>query len=175
MFSEDDIQYALEATEVIYEPDRRIDTFGDTRFSFILLSEPMDSIGMSRVRTGWVEADKPKIIKPDLYNAIDVEGFGEDAARFFKWLSKQAKAYQSLLQYGFQFKRSEVQEELVHEPIEELAEKLKRETLDSGDSLKAVIRGVDDAWEVCLLKFTVEMVQKSHEINLFDFRRKGLL
>ncbi len=25
------------------------------------------------------------------------------------------------------------------------------------------------------LKFTVEMIQKSHEINIFDFKRKGLL
>lgn len=175
MYSEDDIQYALESTEVLYEPDRRIDTFGSTRFSFILLSEPMDQTGTTRVRSGWVEAERPKIIKPDIYNQIDTEGFGEDADRFFEWLSHQQKAFQALLQYGFQFKRSDIHEELLHEPIEEVSGRVTRTTLESGDALKAVIRGVDDAWEVCLLKFTVEMVQKSHEINLFDFRRKGLL
>ena len=43
------------------------------------------------------------------------------------------------------------------------------------DTFMALIEGVDDAWEVSLLKFTVEMIQKSHEINIFDFKRKGLL
>lgn len=175
MYSEDDIQYALESTEVIYEPDRRIDTFGSTRFSFLLLSEPMDRVGVTRVRSGWVEAEKPKIIKPEIYNEIDVEGFGENAARFFEWLSRHQNAYKALLQYGFQFKRSEVDEEVVHESIDDVSHRLKSAALDSGDALRTVIRGIDDTWEVCLLKFTVEMVQKSHEINLFDFRRKGLL
>ena len=40
--SPDDIQYALETTEVLHEPDRRIDTFGDTRFEFRMISELMD-------------------------------------------------------------------------------------------------------------------------------------
>jgi hypothetical protein len=37
--------------------------------------------------------------------------------------------------------------------------------------MRAVIQGVDDAWEVCLLKFTVEMIAKSRGINEFDFKR----
>ncbi|MEG0024679.1 MAG: hypothetical protein RR719_04950 [Akkermansia sp.] len=175
MYSEDNMQYALESTRVIYEPDRRIDTFGETRFSFVLLSEAMDKIGVTRVRSGWVEAEKPRIIRPDVYKQIDTEGFGEDGQRFFEWLSHQGKAFQTLLQYGFQFRRSEVNEEELHEPMESVRGRLVDEVRDSGDSLRTVIEGVDDAWEVCLLKFTVEMVQKSHEINIFDFRRKGLL
>ena len=62
-FSRDDIRYAAEMTRVVYEPDRRIDTFGDTRFNFLLLSELMDEAGVVRVRSGWVEAEKPKIIR----------------------------------------------------------------------------------------------------------------
>ena len=41
--------------------------------------------------------------------------------------------------------------------------------------MRAVIQGVDDAWEVCLLKFTVEMIAKSRGINEFDFKRRGLI
>jgi hypothetical protein len=41
--------------------------------------------------------------------------------------------------------------------------------------MRAVIQGVDDSWEICLLKFTVEMIEKSQNINLFDFKRRGLL
>ena len=46
---------------------------------------------------------------------------------------------------------------------------------DSANPLAAVIHGVDDAWEICLLKFTVEMIGKSQGINVFDFKRRGLL
>ncbi len=52
-FSRDDIRYAAEMTRVVYEPDRRIDTFGDTRFNFLLLSELMDEVNVVRVRSGW--------------------------------------------------------------------------------------------------------------------------
>ncbi len=67
MYSPDDIQYALETTNVLYEPDRRIDTFGTTRFEFQLLSELMDSVGRVRIRSGEVEAHRPTIIRPEEY------------------------------------------------------------------------------------------------------------
>jgi hypothetical protein len=38
-----------------------------------------------------------------------------------------------------------------------------------------VIQGVDDTWEISLLKFTVDMIAKSQGINVFDFKRRGLL
>ena len=165
-FSRDDIRYAAEMTRVVYEPDRRIDTFGDTRFNFLLLSELMDEVNVVRVRSGWVEAEKPKIIRPSIYNEISTEGFSGEAKRFFDWLSKNGPGFLTLLEYGFRFKRSEVSEEILHEPLDSVRGRLL---------FMALIEGVDDAWEVSLLKFTVEMIQKSHEINIFDFKRKGLL
>ena len=45
----------------------------------------------------------------------------------------------------------------------------------SGNPSLAVIEGVDDAWEISVLKFTFEMVHKSKGINLFDFKRRGLI
>jgi len=41
--------------------------------------------------------------------------------------------------------------------------------------MRAIIKGVDDTWEISLLKFTVEMIEKSQKINMFDFKRRGLL
>ena len=41
--------------------------------------------------------------------------------------------------------------------------------------LSAVIHAVDDAWEVCLLKFTIDMVERSSGGNLGDFRKRGLI
>ena len=59
MYSEDDIHYALETTEVLHEPDRRIDTFGSTSFEFHLVSELMDDVSQVRVRSGRPGWKKP--------------------------------------------------------------------------------------------------------------------
>ena len=62
MLTPDNFQYAMESTTVIHEPDRRIDTFGATRFVFEILSEPMDSVGQVCIRRGEVEAQKPQLL-----------------------------------------------------------------------------------------------------------------
>ncbi len=174
-YSRDDILYAAEMTRVIYEPDRRIDTFGDTRFNFLMISEVMDEVNVVRVRSGRVEAEKPKIIRPSIYREVSTEGFTDEAKRFFEWLSKHGSGFLTLLEYGFRFRRSEVNEELLHEPLESVRGRLLEQVRNGEDTFMALLEGVDDAWEVSLLKFTVEMIQKSHEINIFDFKRKGLL
>lgn len=167
--------YALQNTRVLYVPDRRIDSFGDTRFHFYLLSEPMDEVGHCRVRSGWVEARRPRILRPASLREIEMEGFSRNAARFFEWMKARGAHLQALLEYGFQFSRSDVQEEYLHEDVREVSERVVREALASGDSFRAVVQGVDDAWEASLLFFMMEMIQQSHEINIFDFKRRGLL
>lgn len=162
-------------TRVLYVPDRRIDSFGDTRFNFRLVTEPMDEVGVCRVRSGWVEACRPRILRPSDLRGIETEGFGADAARFFEWMEAQGARMRALFEYGFRFGRSDVQEELVHDPCQEVQDRVVKEALSSGDPFRAVIIGVDDAWEVSLLSFMLEMIQQSHEINIFDFQRRGLI
>ena len=72
MHSQDDIHYALETTRVLHEPDRRIETFGETRFEFQLISELMDRAGEVRIRTGEVEAQRPRILRPEAYRDIEL-------------------------------------------------------------------------------------------------------
>lgn len=166
------VAYALQNTKVLYVPDRRIDTFGDTRFHFLMLAEPLDEVGCCRIRSGWVEAARPRILRPSDLTGIEMEGFGSEARLFFE---RMGARLQALLKYGFRFSRSEVQEEFLHEDIRNVADRVVREALDSGDSFRAVIQGMDDAWEVSLLCFMLEMIQQSHEINIFDFKRRGLI
>ncbi len=172
--SPDNVQYALETTKVLYEPDRRIDTFGSTRFEFQLISELMDSVGAVRVREGEVEASQPQIIRPEGYQEISTEGFGEHAKKLFDWMEEEGEM-PKMLKYGFQFKRTSVTEDVVHEPIEDVRGRLVSKAKAEGRPMQAVIEGVDDAWEICLLRFAMEMISKSQGINLFDFKRRGLL
>jgi len=174
MYSEDDIHYALETTEVLHEPDRRIDTFGSTSFEFHLISELMDEVGQIRVRTGKITAERPMIVKPEPQSDLEFEGFGEQAEAFAEWLKSRMKNA-SALQYGFNFKKSDVTESLVHDTMENVRDRVVAEARFKNNPMTAVIQGVDDTWEICLLKFTMEMIQKSHRINLFDFKRRGLL
>ena len=60
MTSEDDMQFAFESTQVLLEPDRRIDTFGSTNFEFRLVTELLDAVDRVRVREGRISAEKPR-------------------------------------------------------------------------------------------------------------------
>ena len=100
MHSPDDIHYALETTKVLREPDRRIDTFGETRFEFQLISELMDRAGEVRIRTGSVEAMRPRILRPSAYNEVQLEGFDPSArARFDKLVEKLRARHDSNAKY----------------------------------------------------------------------------
>lgn len=170
------LSYAMQNTHILYVPDRRIDTFGDTRFNYRLITESMDEVGVCRVRSGWVEAARPRILRPADLRGIETEGFSTaDAARFFDWMEARGAKLQALFKYGFRFSRSEVSTETVHDDVRAVSERVADEALHSGDPFRAVLRGVDDAWEISLLRFMMEMIQQSHEINIFDFRRRGLI
>lgn len=178
MPSQDDIQYAMETTRVLHEPDHRIQTFGETRFEFQLLSEPMDQVGKVRIRTGEVEAMKPRILRPEPYRNIELEGFDDNArARLDALVDKLRSEGKDLafLQYGFRFKRGAVNEELVHDSIEAVRTRVLEDIRRTGNPSRAIIEGVDDTWEISILKFSFEMILHSHEINAFDLKRKGLI
>jgi hypothetical protein len=178
MHSPDDIQYALETTKVLREPDRRIDTFGETRFEFQLISELMDRTGEVRIRTGEVEALRPRILRPSAYQEVQLEGFDPSArARFDQLVDKFRAEGKDLafLQYGFLFKRGQVHEEIIHDSMDAVRERVLEDIRKSGNPSRAIIEGVDDAWEISILKFSFDMMLRSHEINAFDFQRRGLL
>lgn len=175
MFSEDDIQYAFAVTETLVEPSRRLETFGSTSFDFQLISEPMDAVGQVRIREGKVHAERPLLVRPEGMDEFEFEGFDEaQSAAFAQWL-KSVASRMALLQYGFNFKKSDVTTSLVHEPLQAVQDRLVQAAIHGRNDSLAVIHGVDDRWEICLLKFTLEMAQKSQGINMFDFKRRGLL
>ena len=174
MYSDDDITYALETTQVLLEPDRRIDTFGTTVFEFHLITELMDSINEVRIRRGNIEAARPLIVNPNADENLSFEGFGEQAEEFADWLRRQ-EGTAAFLKYGFNFRQWDITESVVHDPIDDVRDRVLRQVESANNPLNAVIEGVDDTWELSLLRFTVEMIQKSHGINVFDFKRRGLL
>lgn len=174
MISEDSFQYALENTRVILAPERRLETFGNTCFRFFLVTELMDRVNHVRVRDGRLHAERPQILAPKHYARLLLEGFGEKAREYIEWLERNPEAG-TFLKYGFAFRKTDMSEQVIESPVEQVLEKVRKRVDLESEPLSAVIHGVDDGWEVCLLKFAVEMIQKSANGNLGDFRNRGLL
>ena len=172
--TDDDFQYAIENTRVILAPERQIATFGSTSFRFYLISELMDQVNEIRVRDGRIHAERPQILTPEHYCRLLLEGFGEKAAKYAELLRERTRDI-AVLRYGFQFRKTDVVENRVRDSMEAVVERTRRQVENSEEPLSAVIQGVDDAWEVCLLKFTIDLIESSSGGNLGDFRKRGLV
>jgi hypothetical protein len=127
-----------------------------------------------RVRNGHIHADRPQILAPEYFSRMLLEGFGEKAERYIEQLREHAQSM-AVLRYGFQFRKTNVTENTFRERVEAVIARTKSHVEHMQEPLSAVIHGVDDAWEVCLLKFTIDMIERSSDGNLGDFRQRGLL
>lgn len=171
---QDDFEYAIENTRVILAPERQIATFGNTSFNFYLISELMDRVDQVRIRNGRIHAERPQILTPEHYCRLLLEGFGEKAERYVDQLREHARNV-AVLRYGFQFRKTDLSEQTLRDSIGAVIGRTKRHVENTNEPLSAIIQGVDDAWEVCLLKFTIDMVERSAGSNLGDLRKRGLL
>jgi hypothetical protein len=169
----DDFQYAIENTRVVIPPARMIETYGQTSFRFHLVTEPMDQTGASRLRKGMIHAERPRILAPSHMSRMIVEGFGENAREFAEWMEGQADFY--ILRYGFTLKKTDLSEQVLRKPAEDLLFGLEDELRREDDPLNALIEGVDDAWEVCLMKFTMDLIRRSAGENMAEWKRRGFL
>lgn len=173
MFKEHDFHYAMENTRVVVEPRGAIETFGVTRFHFSLVSEVMDEVDAVRIRRGRIEAERPRIVSPHHFSKLLLDGFGDEAREFADWIERSGEMVK-ILRYGFQFRKTDVEEEVLREPMDPVLEKMAERISGSDDPLATLIAGVDEAWEVCLLKFSMEMIQRSAGSNIDEWRRRGL-
>ena len=103
-----------------------------------------------------------------------LEGFGNKAERYADQLREHARNV-AVLRYGFQFRKTDLSEQTLRDSIDAVISRTKRHVESTNEPLSAIIQGVDDAWEVCLLKFTIDMVERSAGSNLGDLRKRGLL
>src|SRR5262249_21002628 len=170
----DDFDYALENTRVILAPDRQIATFGSTSFNFYLISELMDRVNQVRIRNGKIHAERPQVLAPEHYYRLLLEGFGEKAERYVDQLREHARNM-AVLRFGFLFRQTDLSEQTLPHSIDTVINRTKSRVERANEPLSAIIQGVDDAWEVCLLKFTIDLVERSSGDNLGDFRKRGLI
>ena len=170
----DDFEYAIENTQVIVAPEQQIATFGSTSFHFYLISELMDRVDQIRVRNGKIHAERPQILTPEHFSRLLLDGFGDKAQRYADQLRERLHNM-AVLRYGFQFRKTDLSEQTLCDSMDAVISRTRRSVENANEPLSAIIQGVDDAWEVCLLKFTIDLVERSSGSNLGDFRKRGLL
>ncbi|MGA1124630.1 MAG: hypothetical protein ACO3YO_08565 [Chthoniobacterales bacterium] len=167
-------EYALESTKTHVEPEGLIETFGTTAFDFVLISELMDEVDRIRLRRGTLQAERPRIVAPHHFAKIMLEGFGEKAREFADWLQEFGGDLQ-FLRYGFQFRQSDLREEVVSGEMARVVERMVAEARGHGGGRRAVIESVDDAWEVSLLKLAFDTARRSAGGNVEEWRKRGLI
>ena len=137
-----------------------------------LVNEIVENLAAS-IREGRMHAERPQILTPEhLHNTL-MEGFGERAESFVNWMRENA-ADMAILKYGFRLRKTDIREWTVHRPLETVVADLQIEVDRAEDPLRAIVIGVDEGWEVCLLKFATDLIQQAVGENARDFRRRGL-
>jgi hypothetical protein len=173
---EERIEYAISHTEVLRPPKQTLSTFGTTNIYYYLLTEPsykelVEGEEETVVREGRVRAEKPKVVTP--YYLANVEGFSEHARHYLDMIAREYGPHTRGLFYGYKNEPKELNivtsdmESVVHR----IGEKIDRE----GDQLATIIKGVDEMWDVSILKFIFDMTRYSLDSNIRELGGRGLL
>ena len=170
----DNFWYAVNNTEVIVMPKSHLETFGSTHLHYHMVSELMDTVNRIRIREGAIQSQRPQIITPNYYAQEMLDGFGTEANQYIDWLREHAKDMR-ILQYGFKIQKTEFSEQIVSGNVKEIIEQVKKRIADKNDPMTAIIYGVDDPWDVCLLKFMVDVIRNSAPHNFNELGRRNLL
>lgn len=168
-----DFWYAVNNTRILSLPQRTLETFGTTVLTYHLVAEHMDAVGQVRVREGRMEAFRPEIITPEAYAKVVLEGFGQEANEYLNWLKEHSKDFQ-ILRYGYNLKQASFSEHMVTDSLEAVTDRVLAEVKSSEDPFRAVLVGVDDPWDVCLVKLFAELIQRSAKSNFEQLARREI-
>jgi len=176
METEDErLEYAVRHTQVLRPPRQNLETFGITKVRYHLLTSPaytdlVAGEGETVVREGQVIAERPRVVTP--YYLLNLQGFSHHARRYLEKMAQEEHSSPALL-YRY---RNEVEGlSIVSEPLDQLAQKLTEKLEREGTALACVIKGVDELWDVSLLRFIHEFTLRSLQSNVMDLGRRGLL
>ena len=160
------MQEAVEHTEILRAPKQNLTTFGSTNIYYYLVTEPayatlIPNIKETVVREGRVIAEKPRIVTP--YYLSSVQGFSDNARRYFDFLIQTYGKNVAGLLYAYRNEPKEMN--IASDNLLAVVAKLNEKIDKSGDPLTAIIKGLDEMWDVALIKFIFEMTQWSVDHN----------
>lgn len=155
-----DFIYAIRNTEILHAPKRILDPFNQTSIEYTLLTQPMDNPHQTCIREGTLQTYPPRLLLPGELATQELEGFGHEAQSYLNFLKKRA-ANIRILRYSYRLRRESFRETVVNEPIELICEQTKQRHQTGTNPYAALVKGVDEPWDVCLLHLFMKLVQAS--------------
>ncbi len=166
-----DFWYAATNAEVVLAPSRKLETFGSTLINYHLVSELLDEPGRVRVREGRLEASRPTLIMPSEYARIDASGFGAEAKKYLEFLREHEDSIR-ILEYGYRLKQEAFSEQVVTDSVQAVVDRVVAEVKSSGSGFDAVVTGVDEPWDVALVKLFWLEVNASAAVNVRELEER---
>ena len=168
-----DYMYAVANTELLLLPERHLETFDNTLVHYHHVAEDMDSVGKIKVRTGKMQINRPQILTPGAYSRIVLEGFGDEAQKYAQWLQDHDNELR-ILRYGYALRQESFSEEVVTDDFDAVVDRVLKDVKASEDPFAAVLKGVDDPWDVCLMRLFVAVVESSVRANVVEMAKRHL-
>ena len=167
---------AMEQTWVVRFPSQHLATFGTTNVSYYVVTEPIyqemapeQQEGV--VRTGKVIAEQPTVITPTY--AMNLQGFSSDAYEYLQHLAQMFGQNSPGVLY--QYRNEADKMDIVSGTPSEIAGRISDDLSRRNENLAVVLVGVDELWDVALLKFIHEYTSSSAMHNVQEFSSRGLL
>lgn len=162
---EEKIKKAMKETSVILDPKKLISSYSTTTVRYYMLTVPMylDFEGRSDdsetvVREGRITWQRPKLLTPSYM--LRVEGFSEEARRAFEMIASEDNDMAMIL-YRLKLARDSERMEIVAESFSTVLDKIISDIDKKNEKHAAVIKGVDEFWDVSLSKFAYSLMTKS--------------
>ena len=176
MNSEWNWRRAIEQTWVVKFPKQRLATFGSTNIAYYVVTEPVyqeDDSGdhESVVRTGRVIAERPAVVTP--FYAMNLQGFSSEAYEYFRHIASESGPNSPGILY--QYRNEAGKMDIVSGPPRETAHNISDDLNRRQEEMSVVMVGVDELWDVALLKFIHEFTSSSVSGNVQEFQARGLL
>jgi hypothetical protein len=162
------MRIALEHTELVRPPRQHLATFGNTVMSYYVVT--MLAEGVSVVRDGKVIAERPRIVTPSYL--VNLEGFSNEARSY---IASMARGHPDDPGIFYKYKNEARKMNIVSEPIRQVISNLDARLEEENNPLSAIIKGVEEFWDVSLIMFIYHLTSSSVSSNVAEFGSRGLL
>jgi len=177
---EEKIRFVMENTEVLVFPKKFLSTYESTTVHYYLLTTPFyiefegkkpDSETV--IREGRITWQKPRLITP--YYILRTEGFSEEARKAFQMIAGENSDIAMML-YKLKLTKDYDRMDIVSGSISDVRKNIEVQVEKKGDPFCAVIKGVDEFWDVSLTKFIYElMVSSAYLANIPELSGRNLI
>lgn len=165
MNMEEKIKQVIDNTKIIKPPQKLLASFDSTTIHYYMLTVPMylefegrSSDSETIIREGRITWQKPKVITPSYM--LRVEGFSGEARKAFEMLAEEDTDLAMIL-YGLRLSKDFEKMDIVSNQLGLVAKNISNDIDKKKDPYSAIIKGVDEFWDVSLSKFIQEIVNKS--------------